>query len=682
MSSNRYGQIWHSERNPINIRFPSGEARREFEEKFNAYHASHDHDGEPPRFEVVNASDIKVGSAYTTIHDVGEVTIDGYKPYEIQQYHEKEYKRDHTRYSPPTCCVAPVIAIDRKFMGSGDLQRHELSAIFGDMPEKDYKSLLESVESDGFIDEIIRIYEGKILDGWHRYRAAQELNLIRLLRFQKWNNAEHMDGDPKVFVVARNIERRHYSASQRAQIVVSFNERFGHGGDRSKTTDGDLKTHQELADSAGVSPRTIDRAVAVEKAGQSEAVISGEKSASEVLLQKERDRAQASEVEMWKAFEKSLLSKFLEKDDLIEEVSNVYQYPSVFPDPQEMLKPSEWISRFNRIQSAIENEDDWVKALLTEFSEDDDEVDEYMRLNLRNAWKSKWLPQLVDVFKAHGVEYAEVVMDRTIIKDYGVPYWEMSSYQLQRLISDAKTVIEWHKNPEIGWKRNRGENIDWALEVLDLNQDTDDDDPQTLNSLWDQVSTEMKAWKQRDKEKCPNPEDSIGHASKTMLVEALRLHNQTESTGAATTSELKQLLELMKEDNFAFTLRVRKILKASEPKVVDVSTETAAALIESFFSEREALEAYYITTRYAQAGVDYYKVRSAAKNEFGIVGSQSLAGGTIYSKGFKTPKPITNGVRCCGKSDRHSMKTQIFYRCFYLARHLDPLTYPPNRKPV
>ena len=160
------------------------------------------------------------------------------------------------------------------------------------MPDTDFQSLLESVQTDGFIDPIIRIHEGHILDGWHRYRAAQELNLIRRLKFQEWNEDEKKDGDPKAFVLARNIERRHLSASQRAQIVVTFNERFNRGNidaqrNDSDSPNGEPKTRQELAQEAGVGTRTIDRAVAVDKAGQSEAVIAGEKTASEVIKENE-----------------------------------------------------------------------------------------------------------------------------------------------------------------------------------------------------------------------------------------------------------------------------------------------------------------------------------------------------------------------------------------------------------
>ena len=99
----------------------------------------------------------------------------------------------------------------------------------------------------------------QVLDGWHRYRAAKELNVLRKLRFRQWDEKD--EGDPAAFVMARNLERRHLTPGQRAQIAVSFNERFGHGGDRKsdeiKVPNGTLKTREELAKEAGVGTRTI-----------------------------------------------------------------------------------------------------------------------------------------------------------------------------------------------------------------------------------------------------------------------------------------------------------------------------------------------------------------------------------------------------------------------------------------
>ena len=63
---------------------------------------------------------------------------------------------------------------------------------------------------------------------------------------------------------------RNTTAGQRAQIAVSFNKRFGHGGDRANPHNDGLKTRKDLAKEAGVGTRTIDRAVKVEKSGGSE----------------------------------------------------------------------------------------------------------------------------------------------------------------------------------------------------------------------------------------------------------------------------------------------------------------------------------------------------------------------------------------------------------------------------
>ena len=288
MSSNRYGQIWHGDRHHINIRFPSNEARLKFQEEFEAYHQSHDHDGDIPTFKAVTTKDLKLSTGSRTPEDMSkrDITIDGYHWSEIRSYQDNQDLSDYNWYRPPTCCVPPTIVIDSEYVSSADLKRHPLSAIFGNMPDSDFQSLLSSVESDGFIEPVIRIYEGQILDGWHRYRAAQELGIIRKLRFREWNEDSHRDGDPKVFVLARNIERRHLNASQRAQIAVTFSERFGHGGDRKSRAQNELlKTQEDLSSEANVSVSSIKRATQIEKAGRAEEVISGEKSAGEVITE-------------------------------------------------------------------------------------------------------------------------------------------------------------------------------------------------------------------------------------------------------------------------------------------------------------------------------------------------------------------------------------------------------------
>lgn len=412
MAVSRYGQIWHGESRHINIRFPSNEAREKFAKEFEAYHASHDHDGDIPTFKETTLKEMKLGTGDRTPHDLIErsdfplkpasqiepcgavpdkdyyITMDGYSHNEISDYHNPSGLSKYTYYQPPTCCVPPIIVIDYKFVDSGTLQRHEFSAVFGDMPETDFQSLLESVQEDGFIDPIVRVHEGKILDGWHRYRAAQELNLIRKLKFQVWNEDKDEDGDPRAFVFARNIERRHYSASQRAQIVVEFNEMLNRGDVESQRNDGSpsgepKKTRQELATEASVGTSTIDRAVAVKKTGQGKAVIAGDKTPGQIEREaKEKRYAKLCQAinafnNVWQKTQ--LASQVSLSDDFFPAAAEVIGFPINTVDKvyhcqdtsasEEKMKGflgiaiSSWESYFDEMRTALIEKPEWVESL-------------------------------------------------------------------------------------------------------------------------------------------------------------------------------------------------------------------------------------------------------------------------------------------------------------------------------
>ena len=58
--------------------------------------------------------------------------------------------------------------------------RHYLSKIGGDMSEDSFALLRSDIELNGTWDPIY-LYEGLILDGWHRYRACFELNKLEEL---------------------------------------------------------------------------------------------------------------------------------------------------------------------------------------------------------------------------------------------------------------------------------------------------------------------------------------------------------------------------------------------------------------------------------------------------------------------------------------------------------------------
>ena len=91
---------------------------------------------------------------------------------------------------------------------------------------------------------------------------------------------------------------------------------------------------------------------------------------------------------------------------------------------------------------------------------------------ITEQWKQNYRPQLVEIFKAHGVQYPSVVIDQGIIKDYENTPWDLSVEELECLISESETVIASPELAETAWKRNGDEPIAWALHVLGIGQET------------------------------------------------------------------------------------------------------------------------------------------------------------------------------------------------------------------
>ena len=100
------------------------------------------------------------------------------------------------------------------------MERHELSALWGDMPDEQFQELKEAIalawpmQANGATGVEVRYYEDKVLDGWHRYRACEELGLLPLL-------VEYTGDDPAGFVIKNNGLRRHMTAESRASAIIA-----------------------------------------------------------------------------------------------------------------------------------------------------------------------------------------------------------------------------------------------------------------------------------------------------------------------------------------------------------------------------------------------------------------------------------------------------------------------------
>ena len=144
---------------------------------------------------------------------------------------------------------------DRSEKGPALLERHPLSAAFTGMSEMEFAALREDIRKRGVL-EPITLLDGKVLDGWHRYTATREID-----PGLEVPTVELGDQDPADFVISRNLQRRHLTATQRAVCVLQVRSWKGEGRPsadgtgRGERTGG--RTNQQLADEAGCSVSVI-----------------------------------------------------------------------------------------------------------------------------------------------------------------------------------------------------------------------------------------------------------------------------------------------------------------------------------------------------------------------------------------------------------------------------------------
>jgi hypothetical protein len=173
------------------------------------------------------------------------------------------------------------------------LRRHALSAAWGDMPEAELQELTDDIEVNGQREPIV-LYEGQVLDGWHRYSACQSLGI-------ECDRTDLPDGEDAVsWVISRNARRRSLTGSQKALAIVACHEWAPDGRPENREPGSRLPMkNAEMAAEAGVSEKTIKQAKTVQtKASKAvkDAVQKGEvsvKRASEVAKLPKKEQAAA-----------------------------------------------------------------------------------------------------------------------------------------------------------------------------------------------------------------------------------------------------------------------------------------------------------------------------------------------------------------------------------------------------
>ena len=100
-----------------------------------------------------------------------------------------------------------------------DLTRHSLSSPFGQATQADFDELVLSMRERGYdSSHPITLYEGQVLDGWHRYLAAQRVGVE-----PKFKDFDGTLEEARAFVYGENLPRRHMTQRQKATALLLMN---------------------------------------------------------------------------------------------------------------------------------------------------------------------------------------------------------------------------------------------------------------------------------------------------------------------------------------------------------------------------------------------------------------------------------------------------------------------------
>jgi ParB-like chromosome segregation protein Spo0J len=165
------------------------------------------------------------------------------------------------------------------------MEIHPVAEAFPAMSAEEFAALTDDIRKHGLL-EPIWTYQGRIIDGRHRYWACEELEIEP--RYQEWAGE---GGSVLAFIVAKNLHRRHLTAAQRAAIAAEMKPKIkaeikeklkekakesgarggrGHrkGPDKSdKTLSGPGRNARaEVAEMFGVAPAYVSQAERIKEA--------------------------------------------------------------------------------------------------------------------------------------------------------------------------------------------------------------------------------------------------------------------------------------------------------------------------------------------------------------------------------------------------------------------------------
>lgn len=174
------------------------------------------------------------------------------------------------------------------------ISSHPAAELFPFMSDEELAELAADIRAHGLLEPIV-LLDGLVLDGRNRFRACEAAGVEP--RFVEWDGTS----DPALWVISKNLKRRHLDTSQRAMVAAKLlgyytgeakKRQRQHGGTApgKESLSANLrevfgapnpegKATASAARDLNVSPRTVEHAATVVERGVPELVAAVERGA-------------------------------------------------------------------------------------------------------------------------------------------------------------------------------------------------------------------------------------------------------------------------------------------------------------------------------------------------------------------------------------------------------------------
>ena len=99
-----------------------------------------------------------------------------------------------------------------------NLEAHELANLLPMIDDANFANLKVDIEKNGILEPIL-LFEGRILDGRNRYRAAKEVGRLSSGKFKMFEGSY---AEAEAYVFSTNFLRRQMSAAQKQDVIFKM----------------------------------------------------------------------------------------------------------------------------------------------------------------------------------------------------------------------------------------------------------------------------------------------------------------------------------------------------------------------------------------------------------------------------------------------------------------------------